>query len=190
MPDAAPDAFAPQPIDPAESGDRRRWFTVRDAADYLGVSRPTIFRWMKEGALSFYKVGGSTRFTRGVLDAVIEKTTGRKEAEAAAGRCTACGHDGLVSGRLQGMGKLYFRPDHARFWTLRESLVGTRVRACPACGRLHLFADTGAMEKLSPSEPGPAEADDRAEGAPDEQDARIPPARVEETGSGSVHKRR
>ena len=63
----------------------RRWYTVQEAAEYLGVSQPTIFRWMKDGQLSFYKIGGSTRFVREGLDAVIEKTTGSKEAEGAAG---------------------------------------------------------------------------------------------------------
>jgi len=38
---------------------RKQWYSVREAAEYLAVSQPTIFRWMKEGHLSFYKVGGS-----------------------------------------------------------------------------------------------------------------------------------
>src|SRR5689334_18797737 len=93
------------------------WFSVRDAAEYLGVSQPTIFRWMKDGLLSFYKVGGATRFSREGLDAVVEKTTGRKEAEAASGRCASCGHTMLVPGRLQGTGRLYFRPEKTKFWS-------------------------------------------------------------------------
>ncbi len=127
-----------------------RWYSVREAGEYLEVSRPTIFRWMKDGLLSFYKVGGSTRFTKEGLDAVIEKTTGQKEAEAVAGRCAACGHSMLLEGDLRGTGKLYFRPEKTRFWVFRESLVPTRARVCPACGYIQLHADTEKLKQLTP----------------------------------------
>src|SRR3954470_16931956 len=107
------------------SADQARWYSIREAAEYLGVSQPTIFRWMKDGLLSFYKVGGSTRFSPESLEAVIEKTTGRKEAEATLGRCASCGHGVLIPGRLQGTGRLYFKPDETKFWTFEESLVPT-----------------------------------------------------------------
>ena len=129
----------------------RRWFSISEAAAYLEVSEPTIFRWMKEGLISFYKVGGSTRFSQEGLDAVIEKTTGRKEAEAAAGRCAACGHSVLVDGRLQGTGVLYFHPVRTKFWTLEQSLVPMRARVCTACGYVQLHADTGKLNRLLPS---------------------------------------
>ena len=129
-----------------------QWFSVRDAADYLGVSQPTIFRWMKEGLLSFYKVGGATRFSREGLDAVIEKSTGRKEAEAASGKCAACGHGVLLAGRLQGTGLLYFKPDKTKFWTFEESLVPTRAHVCAACGYLQLHADNAKLGRLTPAE--------------------------------------
>ena len=87
-------------------------------------------------------------------DAVVEKTTGSKEAEAAQGRCAACGHSILVEGRLQGMGKLYFKPDRTRFWTLEESLVSTRARVCPACGYVQLHADADKLRRLQPPEEG------------------------------------
>jgi hypothetical protein len=112
---------------------------------------------MKDGLLSFYKVGGSTRFTKEGLDVVIEKTTGQKEAEAVAGRCAACGHSMLLEGELRGTGKLYFRPERTRFWVFRESLVPTRARVCPACGYIQLHADT---EKLKGLTPGREKGDD------------------------------
>ncbi len=111
-----------------------KWYSVKEAADYLGVSQPTIFRWMKDNLLSFYKVGGSTRFTKESLESVIEKTTGRKEAEAAAGRCASCGHSVLVRGKMQGIGQLHFRPEKSKFWIFEEALVGVDARVCPACG--------------------------------------------------------
>jgi len=137
---------------PGATGKARRWYSVDDAAEYLGVSRPTIFRWMKQGILSFYKVGGSTRFSQEGLDAVIEKATGQKEAEAAAGRCAVCGHSVLVEGRLQGTGRLYFRPVRTRFWAFEESMVPTKARVCPACGHVQLFADTAKLTRLLPGD--------------------------------------
>jgi len=130
----------------------RRWFNIKGASDYLSVSEPTIYRWMKDGTLSFYKVGGSTRFSQEGLDAVIEKTTGLKEAEAAAGRCAACGHHLLIEGRIRSTGQLYFRPDHTKFWTFEESLVPTKAKVCAACGYVQVFVDTSKLTKLVPAD--------------------------------------
>jgi excisionase family DNA binding protein len=128
------------------------WFSVRDAAEYLGVSQPTIFRWMKSGLLSFYKVGGATRLSREGLDAVVEKTTGKKEAEAASGRCASCGHGVLVPGRLQGTGRLYFKPEKTKFWSFEESLIGMNAHVCTACGYMQIHVDTGKLHRLLPKE--------------------------------------
>jgi len=135
----------------ADASTRR--YTVSEAAEYLGVSEPTIFRWMREGRLSFLKIGGSTRFTQEGLDALIEKTTGSAEAAAAAGRCAACGHSTLVEGNVQGTGRLYFRPGKTRFWVFAEGLVPVRARVCTACGHIQLHADTSKLERLLPRTP-------------------------------------
>ena len=134
--------------------DDTRWYSIREAAEYLGVSEPTIYRWMKDQTLSFYKIGGSTRFSREGLDAVIEKTTGRKEAEATAGRCASCGHGILIDGRLQGTGRLYFKPDKTKFWVFADSLVGLRARVCAACGFVQMHADTSKLTRLTPEANG------------------------------------
>jgi excisionase family DNA binding protein len=145
-----------------------QWYSIPEAADYLGVSEPTIYRWMKKGLLSFYKVGGSTRFTKEGLDAVVEKTTGRKEAEAAQGRCTACGHNVLVEGRLQTTGRVYFKPAHTRFWTFQESIVPTLARVCTACGYVQMHADVDKLNRLLPdngeeqTEPEPEAVEEEA----------------------------
>jgi excisionase family DNA binding protein len=137
---------------PDDFGPDKQWFSVREAADYLGISQPTVFRWMKDGLLSFYKVGNSTRFSQESLDAVIEKTTGRKEAEASQGQCVACGHSVLLEGRLQGTSRLYFRPDKTRFWTFEESLVAVRAKTCASCGYIQMHADTKKLNRLRPEE--------------------------------------
>ncbi|MBE0534977.1 MAG: helix-turn-helix domain-containing protein [Phycisphaerae bacterium] len=126
----------------------KKWYTVREAAEYLGVSEPTVFRWMKEGALSYYKVGGATRFSQEGLDILFEKNTGSKEAARLAGRCTACGHTVLIDGHLRGAGRLYFRPEKSAFWVLAEAMTPTHARVCEACGYMHLYADTTKLKKL------------------------------------------
>ena len=135
-------------LDGAPEG--RGWYSIREAADYLGISQPTVFRWMKQGILSFYKVGGSTRFAKAGLDAIVEKTTGRKEALAASGRCASCGNSVLVDGRLQGTGNLYLCPRKSKFWVFAEALVPTKCRVCAACGHIQIFADTAKLKRLSP----------------------------------------
>ncbi len=136
---------------------KHEWYSIPEAAEYLGVSEPTIYRWMRDGFLSFYKVGGSTRFSQEGLDAIIEKSTGRREAEAAAGRCAACGHGVLLEGHLQGTGRLYFKPARTKFWVFSESLVPTKARVCAACGYVQLHVDTGRLSRLLPGEKGKAE---------------------------------
>jgi len=155
-----------QPKNPVQDPSKK-WYSIKEAAEYLGISQPTIFRWMKEGVLSFYKVGNSTRFSQEGLDAVIEKTTGMKEAEKAAGSCIACGHTVLVEGRMQSTGKFYFKPSSSSFWSLHEALVSTRARVCPACGYIQLYADTDKLKKLKPKE---IEQANEAEAEPDIDD--------------------
>ena len=131
------------------SDEERAWYSIKGAAEYLGISQPTLFRWMKQGTLSFYKVGGATRFAKEGLDSIFEKTTGQKEAEIAASKCAACGHSVLVDGQLQGTGRLYFRPEKGKFWVLSEGLVPTRSRVCAACGYVQIHADTSKLKQLS-----------------------------------------
>lgn len=50
------------------------WFTPKEAAKYLKVSRMTIYRWCADGTLRYHelpKVG--RRFTREDLDAVLRR---------------------------------------------------------------------------------------------------------------------
>ncbi len=54
------------------SGDE--WLTLDEAAGYLKVSKPTVYRYCSEGALPFYKLAGTgqRRFRRRDLDALME----------------------------------------------------------------------------------------------------------------------
>jgi excisionase family DNA binding protein len=142
----------------AEQESASVWYSVKDAAKYLGVSQPTIFRWMKDGMLSYYKVGGSTRFSQADLDAVVEKNTSRREAQEVRRHCAACGHHELADGRLQSTGVLYFKPAKTRFWVFSDSLVNLQATVCTACGFVQLHADTSKLRRLKP-DGGETEAD-------------------------------
>ena len=51
------------------------------AADILGVSRPTLLRWTREGLIESFKVGSHTRFRRSdVLRLREQRETERREA--------------------------------------------------------------------------------------------------------------
>ena len=126
----------------------RTWFSIPEAAQYLGISEPTIYRWMREGKLSFYKVGDSTRFKRENLDMVVEKYTGTHEADYHGRRCAVCGHSQTIRGRIQSTGNVYFKPSRTRFFTLAQSLVGIEARVCARCGVVQLFTDVEKMDRL------------------------------------------
>ena len=49
------------------------WLTLEEAAVYLKVAKPTIYRFCSEGCLPFYKLAGTgqRRFKRSDLDALL-----------------------------------------------------------------------------------------------------------------------
>lgn len=63
------------------------WLTVEEAAAYLKVSKPSIYRYCSEGRLPFYNLAGTgtRRFKRSDLDAMLEpgQATPGKVAAAA-----------------------------------------------------------------------------------------------------------
>jgi excisionase family DNA binding protein len=132
----------------AESASVESWLNTREAAEYLGVSEPTIFRWMREGRVSFFKLGGSTRFKRENLDMVARKVTAAEEGEGKRTRCTACGHGYLVAGSVRSTGKVYFQPQRTKFFVLTDSMIQVSASACPACGHVQMFTDTEKLAKL------------------------------------------
>ncbi len=138
----------------------KRWYTIKDAASYLGVSEQTIYRWMREGAISFHKIGDSTRFLREDLDGVVDKHVSFKEASGLVERCQRCGHTDLVDGRILSTGQVYFAPRKTRFFTFRTGSVGTSAKVCPRCGYINLFADVEKLKKLSVRKAKPEEPEE------------------------------
>ena len=60
----------------------QRWYTVDEAAQYLRVSRRTIYQLVKEKQLAPYRVGraGHRRFKQEDIDAVMRKEQGMTES--------------------------------------------------------------------------------------------------------------
>jgi excisionase family DNA binding protein len=54
--------------------------TVQEVADYLKVSRTTVWRWCNEGKLSAFKVGRGWRIHRLELEKMVGYHPGDEEA--------------------------------------------------------------------------------------------------------------
>jgi excisionase family DNA binding protein len=144
-------------MDKSEQPIKTQWYSIAEAAVYLDVGEPTLYRWMREGKITYRKVGDSTRFWQEDLDSVMEVFHSTRDAGKAREVCPVCHHDEMVEGKVQGTGLNYFVPRKARFWTLKDSYVGTNVRMCTRCGAIAWFGDTAKLAALR-IKAAPAEA--------------------------------
>ena len=140
------------------------WYSIQEAAEYLDVGEPTIYRWMRDQRITFRKVGDSTRFLKEDLDAVIQVFRSAREADKVQEVCPLCHQGELVEGHIQSTGLCYFRPAKAKFWTLKDSNVGTRCRMCQHCGAILWFGDKEKLAMLR-EEPQPDQDLDKTESA-------------------------
>jgi len=127
---------------------KRKWYSIREAAEYLDVGEPTLYRWMREGKITYRKVGDSTRFWQEDLDSVMQVFHGDKDLDNAREVCPVCRHRELVEGKVRGAGLVYFVPKKTKFWILKDSFVGTNTRMCTRCGAICWFGDTAKLAKL------------------------------------------
>ena len=123
----------------------RKWFSIKEAADYLDVGEPTLYRWMRENKITYRKVGDSTRFWQEDLDAVMEVFHSTRELDKVREVCPVCRYDELVPGKVRTTGLNYFTPGKIRFWTLKDSFIHTSAKMCARCGAIVWFGD---LEKL------------------------------------------
>ena len=65
----------PNPID-------TQFITIAEAAELLGVSQRTLYRWMRRGYLRCFRVGNITRIQRKDLQAFIEEYSTKGESHA------------------------------------------------------------------------------------------------------------
>ncbi len=127
---------------------KRKWFSIAEAADYLDVGEPTLYRWMRDGKITFRKVGDSTRFWQEDLDSVMQVFHSARDLEKTREVCPVCRHEELIEGRVQSTGLNYFTPKKTKFWTLKDSTIETAARMCAQCGAIVWFGDTAKLAKL------------------------------------------
>lgn len=125
-----------------------RWYSIKDAAQYLGVGEPTIYRWMRENRITYRKIGDSTRFVQEDLEAMVQVHPSEKDLAKVQDLCPMCHCDTMAPGRIQSTGLIYFRPHKTRFWTLLPADVNTSALMCPRCGYIALFGDTDKLNAL------------------------------------------
>jgi excisionase family DNA binding protein len=126
----------------------KRWFSIKEAAEYLDVGEPTLYRWMRENKITFRKVGDSTRFWQEDLDSVMEVFHSTRDLDKAREVCPVCHHDELIEGRVRTTGLNYFAPRKTRFWTLKDSFIPTSARMCARCGAIVWFGDVAKLTTL------------------------------------------
>ena len=139
------------------------WYTIRAAAEYLQVGEPTIYRWMRDGRITFRKVGDSTRFLKEDLDAVVQVHPSSKEVHKVQAICPVCHHEEMVDGTLEATGKNHFRPSNVKFWTLKDINIKTTARMCARCGAISAFGDLEKLATLN-ADIKRAEAEETSEG--------------------------
>ena len=62
----------------------REVMDIRQAADYLGISGDTLYRYASEGFVPAFKLGNRWRFRRTLLDSWMDEKSGVRPAAAAA----------------------------------------------------------------------------------------------------------
>lgn len=138
----------------AESNNKskRKWYSIKEAAGYLSVGEPTIYRWMRDGRITFRKVGDSTRFLQEDLDSMVEVHPSERDVGRVTRFCPACHHDELVEGVVQGTGLNYFRPAKTGFWSFATANVKTTAWMCPRCGVITWIGDVSKLSRVKPRE--------------------------------------
>lgn len=135
-------------MDQTDNPKKTKWYSISEAAEYLDVGEPTLYRWMRDGKITYRKVGDSTRFWQEDLDAVMQIFRSPQDAEKVRETCPVCRHNELVEGRVRGAGLVYFVPKKTKFWSLKDSFVETNARMCARCGAISWFGDTGKLSRL------------------------------------------
>ena len=54
----------------------REVMDIRQAADYLGISGDTLYRYASEGSVPAFKLGNRWRFRKSLLDAWMDEKSG------------------------------------------------------------------------------------------------------------------
>jgi len=127
---------------------KTKWYSIQEAAEYLDVGEPTLYRWMRDGKLTYRKVVDSTRFWQEDLDSVMQVFHSTKDLDKVGEVCPVCRHDELIEGQVRSTGLNYFTPKKSKFWTLKDSFVATKAKMCARCGAIVWFGDLVKLTAL------------------------------------------
>lgn len=58
-----------------------RWLSVEEIADYLGVKRDTVYKWIERKKMPAHKVGSLWKFKREEIDAWVRSGASRHQAK-------------------------------------------------------------------------------------------------------------
>ena len=53
----------------------KRFLTVKQTSEYLGVKEATLYQWRSQGRIKYTKLHGCLRFDRLYLDEFVEENT-------------------------------------------------------------------------------------------------------------------
>jgi excisionase family DNA binding protein len=131
-----------------ETTDTPKWYSIKEAAKYLSIGEPTLYRWMRDGKITYRKIGDSTRFLQEDLDAFVQVFPSQKDLEKVREICPICHHDELVEGQFRTTGLNYFVPKNTKFWSLKDGYIKSAAKMCARCGGIILFSDVNKLERL------------------------------------------
>ncbi len=83
---------------PAENTTLRELMDIRQAAEYLGVSGDTLYKYASDGFVPAFKLGNRWRFKRSLLDAWMDEKSGVRPA---AGNITMMPREKKPAGRTR-----------------------------------------------------------------------------------------
>lgn len=63
-------------------------------------------------------------------------------------RCLRCGGSNFEPGSIQSSGRVLFRPDNMKFWTVKAG-VPVDVQVCRDCGNVQMTVDTREIAQLA-----------------------------------------
>jgi excisionase family DNA binding protein len=84
---------------PAETPAIREVMDIRQAADYLGVSTDSLYRYASEGTLPGFRLGNRWRFKKSRLDLWMDEQSGGAVSSVPPARAVAAGKKPVKSAR-------------------------------------------------------------------------------------------
>lgn len=127
-----------------------KWFSIKKAAKYLSIGEPTLYRWMRDGKITFRKIGDSTRFLQEDLDSFVQVFPSAKDSEKIREICPVCHSKELVPGVFRTTGLNYFKPQKSKFWSIKDPNIKTEARMCMKCGAITHYGDPSKLQSIVP----------------------------------------